>query len=166
MEKADRKNLKKVLVVVRHAHRTQGGVDSDNGLSKKGQKQAEQIYKYYRASFGKRKPVIFTSPKKRCVETIQKIAKKFSIEPIQSDILDEGGDLGKKAILFMSQWSKSRDLFTLICSHGDFIPLLLEKMIGARIQLDKGGLAEIEMNQERPDLRYIIQNFDFIYKYQ
>ncbi|MFL5813296.1 MAG: phosphoglycerate mutase family protein [Bdellovibrionia bacterium] len=156
----------KKLIIVRHAHRNKlKGGEADNGLSAKGKKQAKALQKFYSSVFGRKKAIIFSSPKVRCIETVQPIAKKIKVSLETIDSLDEAqvdSELKEKIRSFHSLWQKLDSPLTLICSHGDWIPAFLKQMLGVEIDLDKGGWIELELSEEklkpRLTLRWIVQD--------
>jgi broad specificity phosphatase PhoE len=150
------------LIIVRHAHRNKlKGGEADNGLSAKGKKQAKALEKLYSRVFGRKKAILFSSPKVRCMETLQPITKKIKVSLETIDSLNEAptdAELKEKIRSFHSLWQKSDAPLTVICSHGDWIPLYLKQMLGVEIDLDKGGWIELELSQEKLTLRWIIQD--------
>lgn len=71
-----------IWILIRHAHRDTADRAQDNGLSKKGREQAKRLRKYFEERFpeGEGDLVLVTSPKKRCVETIEPIAESCTSE--------------------------------------------------------------------------------------
>ena len=74
------KDSGKSLIILRHAHRNKpfGGL-LDNGLSRKGKKQAAQAGKHFLEEYGRVKALVLSSPKRRCIETVEPIAEKIKI---------------------------------------------------------------------------------------
>src|SRR5271170_829167 len=95
-----------ILIVVRHAHRDKSeGRESDNGLSAKGRKQAAKILEHFKKEYsGLQSLRILSSPKKRCVETVQSIAEVMKTKVHTSSLLDEGPELEDRARKFLSDW--------------------------------------------------------------
>jgi broad specificity phosphatase PhoE len=151
----------KKLIIVRHAHRNKlKSGEADNGLSAKGKKQAKALQKLYSNVFGGKKAVILSSPKVRCMETVQPIAKKIKVSLETIDSLNEAQsdtELNEKIRSFHSYWQKLDAPLTLICSHGDWIPTYLKQVLGVDIDLDKGGWIELESSQEKPKLRLALR---------
>lgn len=159
------KNKTCTLIITRHAHRNKlKGGEADNGLSAKGRKQARALAKFYTRVFARKKPQIFSSPKVRCVETVEPIAKKTKVSLETLDSLNEASlssELDQKIRSFHSFWLSSDAPLTLVCSHGDWIPAYLKHVFGIEIDLDKGGWIEIERSAEKnsePSLRWIVQD--------
>jgi broad specificity phosphatase PhoE len=152
-----------IVLVIRHAHRNKySDVKRDNGLSKKGKQQAKKINKYFDHAFPETISMsLISSPKKRCLETIEAISKKRKVEIQRFAALDEGGNLSDK-VKWVNRWiRKSKSSVIVLCSHGDLIPPLMREILGQDISLDKGGVAQIEMKGSRHHMRYLFQDFDF-----
>jgi broad specificity phosphatase PhoE len=143
----------KILIFIRHAHRDKKtGRDQDNGLSATGKKQAQGLTKYFEKAYPKAKPVVLSSPKRRCVETVEPIARKFDVTIQLSFILDEGGKIEQKVKSFDRWWKDQAPDLTIVCSHGDWLPAALKRLTGVRADMAKGGWAEIHYNQGKPVL--------------
>lgn len=153
--------MSKTLLVIRHAHRNKNLTSSDNGLSEKGEKQAKNLSKYFENSFTPKNFRFLSSPKKRCLETIEPLAKTGKREIKIIPMLDEGGNIEAKTKAFLDWYRKSKRPFLAICSHGDWIPLFLEKATGIPVALNKGAMAELILEDEKFQLRQVIQDFDF-----
>lgn len=160
----------KTLIVLRHAHRNKpfGGM-LDNGLSRKGMKQANEAAKHFLEAYGRAKALVMSSPKRRCIETVQPIADKIKVAVETSPLLDEQGivppessnHLEGRAKEFLRWWKAEAPELTVICSHGDWIPVFLRAATGANVDLSKGGWAEIRLGEAGPVLVWLFQNFDF-----
>lgn len=149
----------RTLVVIRHAHRNKtSDPETDNGLSKKGKQQAKRIQKYIIRAFAKTKPLILSSPKKRCIETVQPLAKAYRLSVESSDLLDEARNLQCNVDTFLLAWKKNNSNLTFICSHGDWIQVFLKKVLSTDVALDKGGWAELVLNHGKLSLRALIQD--------
>ena len=159
-----------VLIILRHAHRdTSQGNHQDNGLSEKGWGQAKKIRKYYEKTLNhpKRKgapqvapqvaPMILSSPKIRCIETVEKLAKSAKTEIQISELLDEGGDLLGKTLKLSRELLETTHPLTILCSHGDVIPILLHRLTGSEIFLSKGGWIQLERLGGQYHLQWILQ---------
>ena len=134
----------KKLILIRHAHRHKVPGIINNGLSNKGEKQARLVADYYSAFFKDQKSPLLSSPLKRCIETLEPLSKRLDteIEIVQS--LGEGSGLYERAEKFLRDW-ESLDLdLCIACSHGDWIPVFLERYAGLVTDIKKGGWAELE----------------------
>jgi phosphohistidine phosphatase SixA len=156
------------LIIIRHAHRYKlDGGKADNGLSKKGRKQAKALTRYFKKQYAKEKALLLSSPKVRCTETLVGIEKIFRTA-VRKDLLlleqNENESITQfkaRIAKFKEFWINKGGPFTVICSHGDWIPLAFEAFIGKTFDLDKGGLAEISLESKKdgPVLRTLIQDF-------
>ncbi len=160
---------KKRLVIVRHAHRDKPmGHSGDNGISKKGTKQTKGVTRLYEERFGDVKPVIYSSPKLRCIETVEPLAEKKNAKLTISDLLDEAGpdespeDFVKKVREFANQWKKHESEIVIACTHGDWIPTFFYEILGTSIDLKKGGWAELELEDGKPKLSWIVQEPEIV----
>ncbi len=145
-------------MIVRHAHRFKNpSREADNGLSPKGIGQAEKIVTFFQKRFKSGGVAIVSSPKMRCLETVQPLAnlKRRRIKTLA--ILDEGGDLPKKAAEFLNWWKIQKTPRLVICSHGDWIPVFLKAAIGAEVDMKKGAWAELELDSGEIQLRWLLQ---------
>jgi len=111
------------LYVVRHAkagsRHEWDGADHLRPLSKKGRRQADGIMRVLAEHNIER---VLSSPFIRCVETVRPLADKLGLEVELSDALAEGAKTKDVVALV-------RELGTVgsvVCSHGDVIPNLLE----------------------------------------
>ncbi len=154
------------LIIVRHAHRDKPsplGRKADNGISKKGQLQAKKVARLYRKLLGAQKAELISSPKVRCVETLEPLAKKLKTKIATHKGLDEqpdeetAEDYRETVGQFIKGWMKSNSPITMVCSHGDWIPVALDVLLGAGFELKKGGWAQFEYAQKKFDLKLIVQ---------
>jgi broad specificity phosphatase PhoE len=157
----------KTLILVRHAHRDKALPDADNGLSDRGKKQASLLSKYFKRAFDDARPEIYSSPKKRCIETVEKIAKRAEREIQIVDCLNESetqADLIRRVTEFMRLLQQSRAPLIVASSHGDWIPVFLDKILGIPIDLEKGAWAQLELNSKTGENRLVelIQDFSFL----
>ena len=135
-----------IVVIVRHAHRDTLDKDLDNGLSSKGQHQAEELVEQYRVGELPPGDIFLSSPKKRCQETLQPLAEEaeqtLKIEKLLDEQLSEESqrDLEKRVEKFLKAGLKP-DKTTYICSHGDWIPIAIKLLTGEAGDLQKGHAA-------------------------
>src|SRR5262249_20090276 len=141
----------------RHGHRNLDNREADNGLDAEGKKQARAVAKYFRKRYKKGpKPVILSSPKKRCVETIAPLAEAIRAEIQISKLLTEqesSEDFDKmkgRVVRFLKEEVGERHAITILCSHGDWIPLAVEVLSGARVEAKKGSWIEIDLDKDEP----------------
>lgn len=136
-----------VAYVVRHAKAGDRaewtGDDRMRPLSKPGQRQAEAL-----AEMLEREPIdkILSSGYLRCMQTVEPLAKrrKLPVEPVKE--LEEGA--GGESILRLMQKSHGRNV--ILCTHGDVVEELLERLIAqgivqrARANMEKGSTWVLE----------------------
>lgn len=161
--------MNKTLIILRHAHRDKSeGSSADNGLSAKGKKQAKAAAEFFKSRFGQTpdlKPLLFSSPKKRCRETLEPLARKLEAEIEILPFLNEAhtaNQLDQNISEFRYFWDHRNEPLIVICSHGDWIPRYLETVVGNPIVLSKGGWAQVERDEwnQHPQLTWLIQDFD------
>src|SRR5262249_50211957 len=102
-------------------------------------------------------PRLVSSPKKRCMETLEPLARELGLGVKADPILDEGLGLEKRAQEFAKRWSESKDSLVVACSHRDFIPTLLAHFFGFEIELKKGAWAQVDWVDGRARLIELIQ---------
>jgi broad specificity phosphatase PhoE len=145
--------MSKTLILIRHAHRDTQDPSRDNSLSDKGieqsQRLAEYLHRYLEKEHKGEKPHFLSSPKKRCRETLERVASKVGREfkvdlrlseysPIESAL-----DYESRMEQFIDDWKYEGDPLTVICSHGDWIPTCILKLTGARIGIKKAGIVMV-----------------------
>lgn len=142
------------IVFIRHAHRDTSERDIDNGISTKGRDQVKKLIKRYES--GKLPPgeVFWTSPKKRCLETLTPVASRAAKVAVVEALLDEQSenedrqDFSKRITELIEKVSKENQTVYL-CSHGDFIPLAIEMLSGNSVDVSKGEAVVLESNDRR-----------------
>lgn len=156
------------LLILRHAHRPVTHPGLDNGLSAKGREQARLILKLFKSFFGRpSKILLLSSPKKRCVETLRPIAKHTGgrietddrlLEQRPSETQSQFEDRVRR---FIQQQRTSSASLTVVCSHGDWVPVGLRAATGGRMRLKKGGWAQVEFEKgAAPRLSWLLQKLD------
>lgn len=121
------------IFLLRHAaagdRATFEGVDSTRPLTKKGRRQAEAIAGLLSGRGIER---IYTSPYTRCVESVRPLAKLTGAKIREHDALAEGPDVD-------AAYSLVDDLVgynAVLCSHGDVIPAVINRMMWAGLSLE------------------------------
>jgi len=154
----------KTLILVRHAHRDKDqGAGFDNGLSEKGQDQARKIGAHFATRLEGSNPVFLTSPKKRCVETIQAIYKavlkdtKNVKAPKVEELLGEGPYIDDRVEKFFDWWKDEASDLVVACSHGDWIPTFVHFTVGIDIPLKKAAYVQLNLVGSRPMLTWLVQ---------
>lgn len=141
------KTQSKRLLIIRHAHRDKPfGSSFDNGLSLKGIKQAEELRDRFEEKLTDRNPDFISSPKKRCIETVQPLCDALGKKLEVSALLDEGENLEARVRQFCDVWKKRGPLHTVVCSHGDWIPVCVDFLTGRQLDIEKAGWIEVELD--------------------
>lgn len=131
------------LYVVRHAHAGRRsnwtGDDRTRPLSDRGELQAKGIA----SSIDQRRadaptPRILASPALRCVQTVRPLAAQTKGEVVEDDRLFEGASRDEISALLddVTRTSDGGDA-TVVCSHGDVIPMLLELLVDAGMEPER-----------------------------
>jgi broad specificity phosphatase PhoE len=159
--------LSKVLVIVRHAHRDKSeGREVDNGISKKGEKQALAVRDFYVSRYPETVPRILSSPKKRCVETVEPLAKvmktkvescEYLLEQQEEPKLESNKQFLARIDALFKLWKEDDSELMVVCSHGDWIPVAVRQMFGIESDLKKGGWIEIDGHGDAPVLTWMVQ---------
>jgi len=121
------------IFLLRHAaagDRTKwSGADPERPLTKKGRKQSDIVAK---TLAGKNIERIITSPYERCIETIRPLAKRIGAKVEVDQALAEGPDIDAAYALVDSLVGHN----VVLCSHGDVIPALMNRLMWAGLTLD------------------------------
>ncbi len=137
------------LYLLRHAtagdRSTWKGRDETRSLTKKGRRQSEAIARSLAEAGIER---ILSSPYDRCVQTVEPLAKLTKARIETSDLLAEEPDIdGAYALIDDLVGTNS-----VICSHGDVIPALINRMMWAGLSLSsrfycsKGSIWKVEID--------------------
>jgi phosphohistidine phosphatase SixA len=126
------------IYLVRHGDagsRTRwAGEDNLRPLSGKGRRQAAWLSEQLAE-----RPVgrLFSSPSRRCVESLEPLAMQRGLTVEVVDVLDEGGG-GKEALKFLLAHAAENPV---ACSHGDVIPKVLRRLHAAGMRANEGNTA-------------------------
>lgn len=155
--------------MVRHAHRDTSDRLQDNGLSAKGVDQARALRKFFAARFGQEELSeglwLVSSPKKRCLETLEPIAKLIgSSLDIHPDLVEQKSSetsqvLALRVQRFLDEWAKNKAKVCILCSHGDWLPIAISQILGFHHEMKKGSWFELEWVGHRAQLKWYIPNF-------
>jgi phosphohistidine phosphatase SixA len=166
--------MTKTLVLCRHAHRDTTQRELDNGLSDKGREQAKSIKRFFSERFSaedfKRGLWFVSSPKLRCMETLQPTAKEAgrSVDAhpdLDEQSLKEGPQgLENRVNHFLKEWNSSKVGLTILCSHGDWLPLATFRLLGLSQEYKKGAWLEVESDSGRAYLKWYIPSFKTLFK--
>lgn len=162
------------MILVRHAHRDNSRRELDNGLTEKGRKQAQWIRKFALGRIkaeGWEKPRVslYSSPKVRCVETLEPLAKSLEIKIQQtSDLIEMQNkesleQMDQRIHHFFHEWNTKGSEVMIACSHGDWLPMAAYHLLGASIDFKKGSWVELEWNDGRAHLKWAVHSFKPFY---
>jgi broad specificity phosphatase PhoE len=139
------------IVFVRHGHRDKPHPDGDNGLSPKGLAQVEDLKKDYKKDRLPPSTHFWSSPKKRCTETLKPLSElakgDFKIEKLLDEqqrsessekFQERIGTLIRKAMLIGET--------IYLCSHGDVIPEAIDLLTGKSIDISKGQAIPVTLS--------------------
>lgn len=159
----------KTLIFVRHAHRVTRDRWLDNGLSEQGCRQADAVLRLARQrlkALEVRNLEIFSSPARRCRETVEAMAReqgtqvKLSAELFERERNESQTRFRRRIEKFLMKILRMRRSHVLICSHGDWLPEACEILGAAAVQLNKGAWLEIEVKNGTGELSFFIQKPD------
>ncbi len=165
--------MNKTLVLCRHAHRDTTRRELDNGLTEKGRDQAKAIKRFFFERFTEEDRAslwLVSSPKQRCLETLAPLAKELERPVDAHPDLDEAtareGHKGLEARVerFLREWGQSNIALTILCSHGDWLPVATEGLLGLPQDVKKGSWLELEWGAGAPSLKWYIPSFKPFYK--
>lgn len=163
----------KLLILIRHGHRDTSQRESDNGLDEKGQEQAKLLKRFLSDRFSdgdlRRGLWLVSSPKRRCLETLTPIAKgldrAIDIHPSldEQGVREASGAVTERVRQFLTEWRGSKAEITLLCSHGDWLPIATWELLGLGLAFKKGAWVEIAWEDGRASLRWMVPSFKQFY---
>ena len=146
--------MSKTLILIRHAHRDTEDPSLDNGLSPKGREQSQRladfIQHYLEKEHKGEKPHFWSSPKKRCRETLEAVAsrvgREIKVDPKLAEFspIESRQDFESRMESFIDEWKYEGQPLMVVCSHGDWIPDCILKLTGARIGIKKAGIVMVQ----------------------
>jgi broad specificity phosphatase PhoE len=114
---------------------------------------------------------LVSSPKLRCQETLSPIAKALNRTVDIHPGLNEqspGEPLAafdKRVAAFLDEWSRASASVTILCSHGDWLPVASRRLLGGvRFEHKKAGWLELEWLGGVSSLKWCIPSFKLLYK--
>lgn len=113
------------IFLVRHAHAgSRSDWDDDDRrrpLSNRGRAQAQRL-----VTLLSDRPVgrVVSSPARRCIETVEPLARRHGLEVETADELEEGAG-GERATHLLRALAGDD---AVVCSHGDVIPRVLHRL--------------------------------------
>ncbi|MBX3023051.1 MAG: histidine phosphatase family protein [Bdellovibrionales bacterium] len=164
----------KTLILIRHGQRDNTRRELDNGLTEKGREQARSVRRFFTDRFQaedfKSGLWLLSSPKLRCVETLQPLAKALERKVDIHPGLDEQGVRESRASFdqrvhgFLHEWTQAKIPLTILCSHGDWLPAATYHLLGAASEQKKGSWLELEWEGGAAALRWYIPSFKVFYR--
>jgi broad specificity phosphatase PhoE len=145
------------LVFVRHGHRDKPTPDVDNGISPKGLTQVEDLLKDFKKGRLPQSKIFWSSPKKRCVETLGPVAKLAGAPLKVEKLLDEQSstestlEFNKRIMELIKKATETGEVVYL-CSHGDFIPQAIDFLTGKFVDVSKGQAIQVTKSEGHWDL--------------
>lgn len=140
------------IYLVRHAlarNREKWEAEDDlRPITKRGRKQAGAIAEILADREIER---IVSSPSLRCVQSVEPLAEAVGTKVAVSDALAEGPDIDAAYALIDSLVGYN----TVLCSHGDVIPAVINRLIWAGLTIDsrfycsKGSIWEVQVENGR-----------------
>lgn len=165
--------MSKTLILCRHGHRDNSKRELDNGLTDKGRDQAKNIKRFFSDRFSaedvKNGLWFVSSPKVRCVETIFPAAKVYDRAVDSHPDLDEQGEkestpaFEARVERFLKEWLVCKVEVTVLCSHGDWLPLATSQLLGLPHEFKKGSWLEIEWVSGSAYLKWYVPSFRAFY---
>lgn len=125
--------------LVRHAHAGSrsawNGDDRDRPISDKGRRQADAIMAELVAA-----PIasVGSSRWRRCVETVEPLARARGLDVERLSFLGEGGS-HTRAIAWLAEHAAGG---VVACSHGDVIPKVIRRLLADGMAADSGALSQ------------------------
>jgi len=151
IERTDLKKLAQTGTLYLLRHTTAGdrsrwrGRDEDRSLTKKGWREADAIAATLADTGIER---ILSSPYERCVQSVKPLAKLLKAPIETSTLLGEEPDIDAAYALVDSVVGYN----AVVCSHGDLIPALINRMMWAGLSLEsrfycsKGSIWVVEVD--------------------
>ncbi len=152
---------KKYLIFIRHAQQDRATRQPDCGLTKTGQKQAQDAAQFIvnrwvdqwvnQLADGAPQPSleIHSSPKRRCLETMEAL-KNITQSTIQVDPLlheafahESFEQFYQRIHAFLEKWKASDSVITIACTHSDWIPVAVRSLTMVDFEVRHTGLIEI-----------------------
>lgn len=113
---------------------------------------------------------VVSSPKVRCVETLQPIAKVMERQVDVHPGLDEASARESIKVFegrvqaFLKEWQESKMEMTIVCSHGDWLPVAMSQLTGIHQDFKKGAWLELETDGSLNAIRWYIPTFKHFFK--
>lgn len=119
------------LLLVRHAHAGSKdrwrGDDRLRPLSARGRQEAAALVEVLAPYHPRR---IISSPLRRCVETVEPLARRLGIPIEESDRLQP--EAGDEAVALLQKIAGEEEGPVVVCTHGETIETLQRRLVGRR----------------------------------
>jgi broad specificity phosphatase PhoE len=125
-----------VIHLIRHAHAGSRGAwtgdDLDRPLSDRGRAQAREL-----AGAMADAPVdaVWSSPARRCTETVGPLALQHGTEVRSDPVLAEGRD-SYEALAFLLALARTAAGDVVVCGHGDMIPNIVGTLVAEGVPVE------------------------------
>jgi broad specificity phosphatase PhoE len=146
-------------------------------LSDKGRHQAKAIARHFQKvadeAFPNEKPLLLSSPRRRCLETLEPLSKKTQVQVkadarlLEQEPQEDMAQFQKRILDFERWWKEEAPPLVVACSHGDWLPIAIARITGAAVGMEKGAWAEIRMEdhprkkqEDRVSLTWLRQSLD------
>ncbi|MEO5666656.1 MAG: phosphoglycerate mutase family protein [Bdellovibrionota bacterium] len=117
-----------MIYFLRHAHRDTHDPSADNGLSEKGWEQCDDLARYFKKKV-ERIDEARSSPKVRCMQTTESVAKAYKLKVREDWSLHESaGDSDRDfrdRIVKLLEKLQSEKKTLLLGTHGDVLDVIL-----------------------------------------
>lgn len=142
-------------------------------MDEKGTRQAELIKEHFHQRFQSMDPKELdfqTSPKKRCVETLEGLAKSLKKEAFITPLLDErqsGEDskaFTKRIRSFLESFKQQKAEIVMACSHGDYIPSFIKLTTDLSTDIGKAGWIELSYENDQWRVEELVAHWKDIKK--
>ena len=154
----------KRLILVRHADQEMILPMHDNGLSQMGRAQAQKLTRFFTArqeqmQWENDQGLLLSSPKRRCLETLEDLrSTSGALLEVRSELDEQGPtepfELFEDRILNFLKWFQSEGpLWCVVCSHGDWIPIVSQHICRQQFEVQKGAWIEFEYSRGAYELK-------------
>jgi broad specificity phosphatase PhoE len=155
----------KTLIILRHAHRDISNRNLDNGISDKGRHQAKRSSDFFEKRYQEHWPLLLSSSRKRCLETLTPLAKRFDLRIQENARLleqlpsEDHATFVSRIHQFFEWWLQEQEMLMVICTHGDWISVAMEYLFNMRGNFKKGCWVELQAKENKISLTWLIQSF-------
>lgn len=158
---------KKILILLRHAEqdRSNPSLHGNGSLSSRGKTQALTTARELHSKLGKRPLALFSSPKKRCLETIEVFAELSKQVYTVAENLEEcrkGESIHHfigRIRNFIEDWKKSSNEITIACSHSDWIPEAVRMLVPMDFSVKHAAYIEVEEEKKVAEIQFRVLSY-------